>query len=176
MATYSSTSVTAQRGATVEYHSDTGSGTYAERFSYGSTSYFTIRASAATGVTTGYSTSSATFVTPPWARGLELWQNVSAVVSATSGNFTIYAEVKGADPLSGNFSALSSGGWAVGSSSGAAGYNGTTGAMCLFIYPGATNSTGRSVGAPMPQQFRVDTTLAGSSASLTFSVSGRFIP
>lgn len=158
------------------YDSDTGLTGSMARVSYGSTQYFTIRGSAATGLTTGYSTSSNTFVTPPWARGIVIYQDVSVVVSATSGNATITTEIQTIDPLSGNAVSMSSGGWFIGSSSSQTGYNGSTGTLALTVYPGIANSTGRQVSGALPGQWKAVTTLAGSSLSLTFSVSGQYIP
>ena len=165
------------RGIRTEFHSDTGSTSYAERISFGSTASFTIRASAASGLTTGYTTSSNDFTTPPWARGIEIFSTISVVAGNTSGAATITLEVKpktfGADYVVGGNP--SSAKW-LGDSTAAGSSAGTTGATRLTIYPDVAFSSGYTYNGVLPQVFKVDSILAGSSMNFTWDVAGRFIP
>lgn len=163
-----------------EFHSDTGNGTWARRISYGSTASFTIRASALSTALvtsgTGFSTGTADFVSPPWARGLQIYVDTSVVASGTSGFTTMNLEIQGKDPLSGNYVSLSSGGWMTPSSSSIAGTNGTTGTISFMIYPGITNSTGRQISGAVPGIWKAVTTFAGSSFTITWSAAGQYEP
>lgn len=166
------------QGIIKEFHLDSNTTSYAERVSFGSTSYFTIRASAASGLTTGYTTSSTDFYTPPWARGIEVYGTVSAVASNTSGAAAITYEIRpkaiaGSDYLVGGNP--SSAKW-LGDSTAAGSSAGTTGATRLVVYPNIAFSSGYQYNGVLPQIFRVDSILAGSSMNFTWNVVGRFIP
>lgn len=172
-------SVYVTKGALVEYQLDADSTSYAERITYGSTKAFAIRTSGVLdGVgATGFSTASADFVTPPWARGIEIYGVVSAVTSGTSGNATVQLALQ---PLAPSGSYLSGSSWISGGITGSTAlFNGTSGDSYMTIYPGITAVSGGLVGAysaVAPQQFRVLTTLAGSSYSGTLAITGRFVP
>lgn len=173
-----STSLAINHGFAGEAHSDTGSGTYAERISYGSTSVFQIRASAASGLTTGYSTASADFVTPPWARGITLFASIDAVASNTSGAASITYTLQPKDTTAGNYitgGVPSSAGWTF-DSSGSGTSQGTTGGARFAIYPGIEKSTGVQYSGVLPGTWRLNSVLSGSSMNWTWQVNGQFEP
>ena len=168
------------QGILKEFHADANSTSYAERVSFGSTTAFVIRASATISSVgaTGLSTASEDFTAPPWARGLEVYAAVTAVTSATSGDSTLTYKVQPKTPDGAAYLAGSSwfGGYVAGSTTL---FSGATGDSYLSLFPGNTVVAGGAVAAysaPVPQVFRVATTLAGSSASWTYAVKGRYIP
>ena len=168
------------QGILKEFHKDTASTSYAERVSFGSPGYFTIRTAAAISSVgaTGLSTSSDDQVTPPWARGVEIFAAVTAVTSATSGNAQLTYAIVAKDPVSGTYTTgpLWQGGSIAGST---ALFSGTTGLSYLQLYPNiTTNATGYvpSFGAVLPQAWKVNTVLAGSSGNFTYGLTGRYIP
>lgn len=168
------------QGILKEFHADADSTSYAERVSFGSTSAFTIRASGTISSVgaTGLSTASADFTTPPWARGIEIYGAVTAALSGTSGDSTLKLSVQPKSIFSADY--LSGSSWLAGNMTGStAVFSGATGDIYLTIYPGATAVSGGAVpvfSQPLPQTFRVLSTLSGTSASWTYGLSGRFIP
>jgi len=169
------------QGILKEFHTDTGSTSYAERISFGSTGTFTIRSSgviSTVGTTVTTSTASGDFVTPPWAKGVEIYAAVTAVASGTSGIGLLTFAVQPKSPFSADYLGGSS--WLAGNMTGStAVFSGATGDVYLTIYPGVTAVAGGSVpvfNAVFPQTFRVLTTFAGTSNSWTYGVTGRFVP
>jgi len=168
------------QGILKEFHADTGSTSYAERISYGSTGYFTIRTAAVISSVgaTGLSTSSNDQVAPPWARGVEIFAAVTAVASATSGNAQLTYSIKAKDPVTGSYTTGLA--WQGGSITGSTAlFSGTTGFSYVQMYPSITaNSSGYflAINAMVPQNWRIDTALSGSSASFTFGLAGRYLP
>ena len=168
------------QGILKEFHKDSDSTSYAERVSFGSTSSFTVRASATLSSvgTTGVSTASADFTAPPWARGLEVYAAVTAALSGTSGDSTLTYKVQPKSLFSDDYLSGSSwfGGYVVGSTNL---FSGATGESYLALYPGNTVVAGGPVpaySAPIPQVFRVLSTLSGTSASWTYGIKARFVP
>ena len=127
---------------------------------------------------TGGSTSSDDQTTPPWARGVEVWVAVTAVTSATSGNAQLTYALQSKDPVSGTYTTGSI--WTGGSIAGTTAlFSGSTGLSYLQMYPSiAGNSSGYflAIDAAVPQVWRIDTVLAGSSADFTYGLTGRYIP
>ena len=170
-----------ERGILTEFHGDTGSTSWAEKISIGTTGIFTVRTSAASALTTGFTTSSNDFTTPPWARGIEFFTSINAVTSATSGNAALTIEVRPkAIDASGTYlygGHPSSARWIGDQLSTAYGSTmGTTGTNRLVIYPGVSFTSGYNYSGVLPQIFRVDSTLAGSSMNWTWGITARFIP
>ena len=98
--------------------------------------------------------------------------------SGSSGAATISLSVQPKSPFSADYLSGSSwfGGYVTGSTTV---FSGATGDSYLSLYPGNTVVTGGAVAAysaPIPQVFRVLSTLSGTSASWTYGLTGRFVP
>lgn len=90
-------------------------------------------------------------------RGVTVGVNVSAI-SGTSASLTV--TIQGKDPASGNYYTV-----LAGSAITATGYS------TLVVYPGAAVTANESASLPLPQNFRVSYAIAGTSPSVTATIS-----
>lgn len=97
-------------------------------------------------------------------RGIRLFLNITAA-SGVAPTLDIKLQVK--DEVSGVYLDLTGASFAQQS---------TTGALDLVVYPGITSTANRRVSDVIPRTWRAVATVAGTTPSFTFSLTGDYVP
>lgn len=108
-------------------------------------------------------TNSATQTAPASAKGVLLTMNITAV----GGTPTLDVKLQTLDPLTSTF---------VDAPGAAFAQKTTTGVDSLTIYPGAIAVANRVVGFPLSNQWRVVSTVAGTTPTFTFTLTAEYLP
>lgn len=109
--------------------------------------------------------------TSPWmtndsrARGIRLWQKVSAASGTTP---TLDTKIQTQDPESGDGVDLVGAAFAQ--------LTTTSAALDLVVYPGIAETNNRSVSDVLPVRWRVVATIGGTTPSFTLTIGGEYLP